>query len=173
MTLYPLLLNAWLSVSVALVSVSSFSACQIKLANCFGTGGPFVLRVWDRYFWGRCVLFVCEHAGLQPGANGLVPAETVQCIRPMPSWTGRCDVRPKRYDRVASTMFKRQPEADDRWAVKPDDSITVHGEVFPVHRVMLAQVSPIFDTAFQCGLEEGAQHCSPCASPGRSVSISK
>ena len=90
-----------------------------------------------------------------------MPAETVQCIRPMPSWTGRSDVRPKRYDRVASAMFKRQPEANDRLAVKTDDTITVQGQVFPVHRVMLALVSTVFDAAFQCDLEEGAQHCSP------------
>lgn len=70
-------------------------------------------------------------------------------------------------------MFKRQPEADDRWAVKTDDVITVEGKAFPVHRVMLAQVSPIFDTAFQCDLEEGAQHCSPCVSRGSIVSISR
>ncbi|DBA93308.1 TPA: Galactose oxidase, central domain [Trebouxia sp. C0005] len=93
--------------------------------------------------------------GLQPGPGGVVPAETVQCIRPMPSWTGRSDVRPKRYDRVASAMFKRQPEANDRLAVKTDDTITVQGQVFPVHRVMLALVSTVFDAAFQCDLEEG------------------
>ncbi len=112
---------------------------------------------------------------MQPGADGMVPAETVQCIRPMPSRTGRCDVRPKRYNmaRAASDMFKRQPEADDRLAVKTDDTITVQGQIFPVHRVMLAHVSPIFDTAFQCDFEEGAKHCSPCVSHGSVVSISR
>ncbi len=134
---------------------------------------PFVLCVWDKSVWDRCELCVCEHAGLQPGADGVVPAETVQCIRPMPSWTGRSDVRPKPYDRVASAMFKRQPEANDRLAVKTDDTIIVQGQVFPVHRRMLAHVSSIFDTAFQCDLVEGAQLCSPCVSRESVVSISR
>ena len=175
MTLYPLLLIAWLSVSMALICKKLFISLPSQVGKLLWHWWQSLLYfVFGTNPFGTDVNFVSVNiAGLQPGADGVVPAETVQCIRPMPSWTGRSDVRPKPYDRVASAMFKRQPEANDRLAVKTDDTIIVQGQVFPVHRRMLAHVSSIFDTAFQCDLVEGAQLCSPCVSRESVVSISR